>query len=210
MSDKNNKPTNEKKQYEYEKKRYWGCIVYPESAPENWIEILTQTGLPIAISPLHDKDRDADEESQKKPHWHLILCYPGPQTLNAVKTLTDKLNSPMPTALGSVRGNYRYLTHKDNPEKYQYDEKDIRCLNGFSVLDFAELTKSEVNKTKKQLLETIIKNELFEYSAFINYVMYNGTESEFDVASSHTIFFNTYITSHRHGFLSGFPAGGGK
>jgi hypothetical protein len=207
MSDKNNKPTNEKKQYG--KKRYWGFIAYPESVPENWVELLTQTGLPIAISPLHDKDLEANKEANKKPHWHVILCYSGPQTFNAVKTITDKLNSPNPIPLDNVRGNYHYLIHKDNPEKYQYDAKDIRHLNGFSVLDFAELTKSEVNKTKKQLLETIIKNELFEYSDFINFVMFNGNEAEFDVASSHTIFFNTYITSHRHA-TSGFPSGGGK
>ena len=43
------------------KKRYWCFIGYPESLPPNWIEVLTLTGLQVAISPLHDKDLD--------PHW---------------------------------------------------------------------------------------------------------------------------------------------
>ena len=38
------------------KKRYWAFVLYPESAPENWKEILQQTGLSCCVSPLHDKD----------------------------------------------------------------------------------------------------------------------------------------------------------
>ena len=44
------------------KKRYWAMVLYPESAPENWKDLLQATGLQIAISPLHDKDLNADNE----------------------------------------------------------------------------------------------------------------------------------------------------
>lgn len=44
------------KKYEYEKGRDWTFIVYPESAPENWREILDETHLRWIESPLHDKD----------------------------------------------------------------------------------------------------------------------------------------------------------
>ena len=40
------------------KKRYWAFVLYPESAPKNWKEILQQTGLSCCVSPLHDKDID--------------------------------------------------------------------------------------------------------------------------------------------------------
>ena len=106
------------------KKRNWAFVLYPESAPENWKEILQQTGLGIAISPLHDKDVNPTGEV-KKAHYHIILIYDGPTTYNNVRSLTESLGQPIPQPLEQVRGYYRYLTHKDNPEKYQYDDKDI-------------------------------------------------------------------------------------
>ncbi|MDU2191324.1 MAG: Rep family protein, partial [Klebsiella pneumoniae] len=54
--------TNSKeKQREYDAKRAgrtrnFTTIVYPESAPENWLEILQQLFVPALVSPLHDKD----------------------------------------------------------------------------------------------------------------------------------------------------------
>lgn len=183
------------------KKRNWACVVYPESLPENWLELLTLTGLQVAISPLHDKDLEADGQSPKKPHYHLILIYGNPTTYNNVKNLTDKLNAPRPIPLEQVRGYYRYLTHKDNPEKYQYDEKDIKTLNGFSVLDFVELTTSEVDEISKNLLALIREKTILEYSDFVDYVMNNLSNNDFNVAINHTFFFNTYITSYRNSTL---------
>lgn len=180
------------------KKRNWACVVYPESLPKNWLDILNQSGLQIAISPLHDRDLEADGTTAKKPHYHIILIYSGPTSFSVVRNLTDQLNAPIPIPLEAVRGYYRYLTHKDNPEKFQYDEKEIRCLNGFSILDFVELTKSEVNKIKKILIEEIKKNKITEYSTFVDYVMNCLSDNEFDVATSHTFFFDKYITSCRH------------
>ena len=126
------------------KKRNWAFVVYPESAPNDWIEQLQQRGVGGALSPLHDKDLNATGEP-KKAHWHVIVTYEGPTAQSVVERLTEHLNAPKPIPLEQVRGYYRYLTHKDNPEKAQYDEKDIQTLNGFDIRDFVEMTKSEVN-----------------------------------------------------------------
>lgn len=179
------------------KKRNWTIVVYPESLPENWKDILRESGLQVGISPLHDKDVNPDG-SIKKPHYHLILIYSGPTSYNVVLALTKKLNAPIPKALEAVRGMYRYFTHKDNPEKYQYDEKDIECLNGFDILDFVELTKSEVLKIKKSLQLLIRQLDLHEYSEFMDYCLENLTDMEYDVASSHTYFFDKYLSSRRY------------
>ena len=45
-----------------EKGRDWTFVVYPESAPSNWRELLDDTHLRWIESPLHDKDLDADGE----------------------------------------------------------------------------------------------------------------------------------------------------
>ena len=62
------------------KARHWAMVVYPESAPENWIDIINETHLQFAISPLHNKDTNPDGEI-KKSHWHVILSWDGPQRL---------------------------------------------------------------------------------------------------------------------------------
>ena len=180
------------------KKRYWAFVAYPESAPPDLFKQLQMTGMPIAISPLHDKDLEADEQTPKKPHWHIILCYSGPQTYNAVKNLTASFNSPAQIPIEAVRGYYSYLTHKDNPENVQYEEKDITCLNGFSIYEFVELTKNEVFQIKKALLDIIKEREIIEYCDLLEYLKASELESELDVAFNNTMFLNTYISSRRH------------
>ena len=179
------------------KKRNWAFVLYPESAPADWFERLQLTGLQCAVSPLHDCDLNPTGEP-KKAHYHIILCYSGPTSYNVVKQLTDGLNQPIPQALEQVRGYYRYLTHKDNPEKAQYNEADILTINGFNISDYVELTKSEVIEVKKSLQQLIIHLDLFEYSDFMDYLLENDLSLEYDVASSNTYFFEKYFSSRRN------------
>lgn len=179
------------------KKRYWAFVLYPESAPENWREILQQTGLSICVSPLHDKDINPTGE-QKKEHYHIILCYSGPTTFKCVKGITDSLNQPIPIPLEQVRGYFRYLTHKDNPEKYQYNEKDITTINDFDIDNYNELSVSQINSIKIELQKIIRDNEIFEYCDLLDFLLDNDLLSYLDVAQNHTILFNTYITSLRN------------
>lgn len=184
--------------YEKVKKRYWTFVLYPESAPEDWRDILQRTGLEIAVSPLHDKDINPGTEEVKKPHYHLILCYEGPTTGNAVKKLTDELNQPIPLPIDSVRGLYRYFTHKDNPEKFQYDEKDISSINGFDIADYSDLSSSEVSRIKLELTKFIKESDLTEYSDFMDKVIELDKQDYFLIASTNTIYFNNYLCSRRN------------
>lgn len=179
------------------KKRNWACVIYPESLPPDWLDFLQQTGLPCAISPLHDKDVNPDGEV-KKEHYHVIVCYSGPTSYNVVKGLTDQLNAPAPKPLESVRGYYRYLTHLDNPEKAQYSDSDIVLLNGFDISDFVELSRSEVNQYKKKLQDIIRSSDIYEYSDFMDMLLDSDMTTEYDVASSNTFFFEKYISSRRN------------
>lgn len=179
------------------KKRNWAFLLYPESAPENWTEILQNTGLQFAVSPLHDKDLNPTGET-KKPHYHIILCYSGPTSFNVVNSLCKNLCQPIPQPLEQVKGYYRYFSHKDNPEKAQYDEEDILCFNGFNILDYADLTKSEIENIKKHL-QTIIRNaDILEYSDFMDFLLDNEMHTEYSIASNNTYFFEKYISSRRN------------
>lgn len=179
------------------KKKYWAFVLYLESAPANWKEILQLRGIPVCISPYHDKDVNPDG-TPKKPHYHIILCFPNTTTYNNVKSITDSLNQPIPISLDAVNGYYRYLTHKDNPEKYQYSSEDIETLNGFSIDDFVELTYTQVKTICIYLQQLIIDNNILEYSDLLDYLLTNELYTELDVASNHTLLFNTYICSRRN------------
>lgn len=191
------------------KKRNWAFVLYPESAPVDWVEQLQKTGLQCAISPLHDKDVDPTGEL-KKPHYHIILCYEGPTSFNVVSSLCDSFNQPIPQALEQIRGYYRYFTHKDNPEKYQYSEDDIKTVNGFNISNFVELTKTEINEVKDRLQKLIREQSFVEYFQFVDYLQDNQMKLEWEVASSNTYFFDRYITSRRNYFKKIFvdPATG--
>lgn len=69
---------------------------------------------------FHDKDN-------KEPHIHLLLTFDREHTLAYVekKFKLDEQNV-MVEAVTSNYKMYRYLTHKDNPEKYQYNEEQIK------------------------------------------------------------------------------------
>lgn len=177
------------------KKRNWAFVLYPESAPENWREILTQSGLQAAISPLHDKDLNATGEP-KKAHWHVIACYQGPTSYNVVCKLSQEtLKGTIPQPLEQVRGYYRYLTHKDNPEKVQYDEKDITTINGFNILDYVEMSRSEIAEKKREIHKFIRDNDITEYSDLMDLLLDAEMYAEHDIAASNTMFFNSYLKS---------------
>ena len=179
------------------KGRIWASVGYPESLPTNWLDILRDTGLQIAISPLHNKDINPDGET-KKEHYHIIFNYDGPTTYNHVKELCDSLNMTIPIKLESLRGMYRYHLHLDNPEKYQYDDRDRTLLGGFDPSCVNELTKTEVNKLKKEILQIINDNNIIEYSDLIQLFLESDINNMLEVASTHTIFFNSYLSSKRN------------
>lgn len=179
------------------KARNWSFIVYEDSAPADWIEQLRIRGLVFAVSPYHDKDVNPTGEP-KKPHYHVIVHYDGPTTYNHVKELCDELNQPIPIALESVVGMYRYFTHKDNPDKYQYDENYIQRFNGFDAT--MVLNSEEVYSALIKIQNFILELHLLEYSELMDFLLENQYMDLWNVASSHTLFLNSYITSKRHAF----------
>lgn len=180
------------------KGRNWAFVVYPESLPQNWEDIVVETGLPMCFSPLHDKDVNPTGEI-KKPHYHVICYYDNPTTSRAVKEyVTDKLNGTIPIKLESMTGMYRYHIHLDNPEKYQYDDRDRKFFNGFDVNKVDSLTYTEVSKLLLEIQKLIKNNKIYEYSDLLDILLESDMFNMWDVARNHTILLNTYITSKRH------------
>lgn len=178
--------------------RSWAFVIYPESLPENWKEIIVETGLPMAISPLHDKDINPTGE-EKKAHYHVICYYENATTFNNVKqNVTDKLNGTIPIKLESMRGMYRYHLHLDNPEKYQYDDRDRTFFNGFDIDLASKLTRTEINKLIREIHTFINNNDIVEYIDLLDILKDNELFDMYDIAISNTLLFKSLLDSKRN------------
>ena len=173
------------------KGRHFAYVVYPESAPADWIEQLQQTGLSFVVSPLHDKDVDPTG-TPKKPHYHVIISWGNTTTYRAARGLCDKLRCPRPQALKSPNAMYRYMQHLDNPDKYQYTDIPT-TYNGW----VRPLNAADVVQLKREIWGMVHTNDCQEYGELLMVCVEHGSEY-FDVASSHTIFFSKICDGYRH------------
>ena len=179
------------------KARDWTFILYPESAPEHWREILDETHLRWIESPLHDKDVNADGE-KKKSHWHILLSFDGPVTQNAVKRLIEPLNGPVPQKIGSSKGLVRYMIHMDNPEKYQYSINDIVAHNGADIQSYFELTATNRLTVMKEIITFIYDERIDNFADFLM-IAIEKSDDWFSIAiNNNTLAINKMIDAMWH------------
>lgn len=177
-----------------EKNRNWNAIVYPDSAPEDWIDQLRQLHLPFAVSPLHNQDTNPDGEV-KKAHYHIIVCFDGPTTYkNANRCIQGITNGPIVKPCRSIRGSYRYFIHLDNPEKYQYLEKDIQAFNSFEIA----LTDSDEDAVKRAIFNIILVNRIEEYAELMLVLDYQFGWEYSKVARRNHSFITSVVNSIRN------------
>lgn len=176
--------------------------VFLDSAPYDWIERCKDTFLPFAISPLHDKDIN-DDGTLKKPHYHCILCWPGPTTSKRVLSfIRDELHQPYPQDLLSVVGYYEYFYHKNNPEKYQYDPDLIQTYNGFDPSKYDRMSESEKDRMSIRIERFIDIYRITEYRQACYLLRECNKHAEYNFLRHNSLHFKTYISSLR-AFWSG-------
>jgi len=173
------------------KGRHFAYVVYPDSAPADWIEQIKNIGLAFVVSPLHNKDINADG-TKKKDHWHIIVSWGNTTTYRAAKGLCNILNCPIPQMLRNCNGMYRYLTHKDNPEKHQYKEQP-KCYNGW----VRPLDNADVANIKHEIWQMVYIEDCQEYGELLMMCEQRGPEF-FEIASRNTLFFKAVCDGYRH------------
>jgi len=163
------------------KSKYFCAILYPDSKSydtEKVIKSLAAEHLTFAVSPIHDRDLD-DDGNIKKPHFHLLLAYSSATTLNNIQRWFKVCGLPE-SDLHSVRvcasgvGYYRYLTHKDNPEKVQYYDNDIRVFNDSDEL-FKKFACTESDKIDKlvRIFQIVDDLDTISFHMLVQYLMLN-------------------------------------
>lgn len=151
--------------------RNYTTIVYPESAPENWLDILDQQHVPALVSPLHDRDVNPDGEP-KKPHWHVLVMFDGVKTVSQAKNLFEQIGGVGCQKVNSIRGSVRYLCHIDNPEKAQYKPKDVKSFCG---VDYSEICALPSDKYVliKNILAFCEENDVINFADLLVYASEN-------------------------------------
>ena len=163
------------------KSKYFCAMLYPDSTTYDTdfvIKALAEEHLTFAVSPIHDRDVE-DDGSPKKGHYHLLLAYSSATTLSNIRAWFKSCGMPE-TDLHSVRlcasgvGYFRYLTHKDNPEKAQYDVKDIRVFNDFDGL-FKKFSKSGTDKIDDlvRIFQIVDELDTISFHSLVQYLMLN-------------------------------------
>lgn len=149
--------------------RNFVSIVYPESAVNGWIDKLADTHIPVFISPLHDKDKVTDEtEEVKKAHFHVMLMYEQPRTQAVAQEIFDSIGAVKCQIVKELRGQTRYLCHLDNPDKAQYDPKDVQALNGADFYKVIGLS-SDKYKALREIAAYCIEHQIIFYHEIFTY-----------------------------------------
>lgn len=189
-----------------ERVRNWTFIVYPDSAPRDWLNILQESHIPFCVSPLHDKDVNPDG-TLKKPHWHVLLKFPNKMSYKQVLSLTRMLNSPNPQKCNNLVGMVRYFSHKDNPEKYQYNQQDTKGYCGFDVNKYL-LTDAEKAEERYQCIgemtQFIDENNIYEFQDLLMYARDNRFDDWFKLLCDNSAYIiGQYIKSKRNRMKEG-------
>lgn len=178
------------------KSRYFTFLLYPESIPEDWEVKLESLGMPIAISPLHDKDRkEGNEQGLKKPHYHVIYVTPNPVTAHSVRMRIKRLLGEQSIAMvqivaSSMENMYLYLTHESKDaiakNKYVYDKADIKHLNNFDIDRYIVLDEAEKKEIERVILNIIYDNRLENVFDFMDF--YHVHKDEYNLPDESNMF----------------------
>lgn len=175
--------------------RNFATIVYADSAPEHWRDIIESWHVPVFVSPYHDKDFNPTGEP-KKPHWHVMIMFDGPKSKEQVRELFDQICGVGVEIVNSMRGMARYLCHLDNPDKYQYSTSDV---DQYSSGDYFTVISLPCDKYEiiGEMMDYCVQELIFAYCDLLIYARSNQ-ESWFRIlCDSGTLVMREFLKSRK-------------
>lgn len=175
----------------------WAFLIYQESAPKNYIEVLEDLHIPFVLSPWHDKDVNKQTGEFKKLHKHGALFFDSLKSYAQVsELLTGKLNSPAHVEIVmSPKGMYDYFTHAENPDKTLYDVNEIESGCGFELEKF--LVEQAADTFLNEVIDLIEENEIIEFEELVRFARKNNYLL-LSLVIDKTFFFSKFLDSRRH------------
>lgn len=190
------------------KARFFTFLLYPDSLKaegwekkQDWLdELETKSNVPMAISPLHDRDKQEnvnllslnDEETElynqgklfKKEHYHAMYMNPNPVTTDSVlkkiqRTLGKSVVSQV-RIVDNPENMYKYLTHESKDaikkNKTKYDVNDIVELNNFDLSRYITIDQADKDDMIHALTQAIKDNMLVNMLDLDEFVEVAGEE----------------------------------
>ena len=143
-------------------------------------------GVPIAISPLHDRDKsNVEGQTYKKAHYHVIYVARNPVTPESVRIkikrlLGDKSIAKVQIVIRSMESMYLYLTHesKDAVEKkkHKYSKHDIALLNNFDIDRYITLDVKDKDDMLNDVCDLIDDHNLANMRELRRFLKAHGSE----------------------------------
>lgn len=183
--------------------RNWTIVLYPESAPANWRDLMDDLQIEWVESPLHEFDTDATGEV-KKPHWHILLLFGGVKSYEQVVEIVKPFKCPAPQKCHSAKGCVRYMAHLDNPEKFQYSIGDIKAHGGVDLAELLRPSSSERYTLIGEMCSYVRDNSITEFQDLMDYAMQHRFDDWFPLlCDSSAYVVGQYIKSQRHRLKEG-------
>lgn len=186
-----NKSTNKKKSPP--RTRNFATVVYMDSAPSNWQDILIDLHVPIFISPYHDKDINPTGEP-KKPHYHVMIMFDSVKTVEQAKEIFDMINGVGHEIINSTRGYARYLCHLDNPEKVQYSIEDVKSFSGADYMEVISLITDKY-QVMGEMQDFCEKYNVTSFYLLCNYARKNRSDWYRALCDNSSFYMKEYLKS---------------
>lgn len=185
-----------------ERTRNWTFILYPESAPENWLDILNDMHIQFIVSPLHDKDKEPGTEGEefKKAHYHIVLKFQTKKSYEQICEITNQLNCPIPKRVHDFQTIVRYLCHLDHPHKYQYPTSEIQSFGGIDIEEYLTPLSAMRHMYIRQMIDYVEENDITEFRDLVWYARQYRNDDWLNLLMDNcSNFMNLYIKSRRNG-----------
>lgn len=119
------------------------------------------TNLKTFCFVIHDKDL-LDDKTPKAPHFHAILTF---KNMTTSSVLSKKLKVPesnVQKIITNVKTAQLYLVHRNDPNKYQYNPKDV--IANFDYVDSVDGYRPKANL--QDLSDKIANWEIKQYNIY--------------------------------------------
>ncbi|MCT4462919.1 replication protein [Lactococcus cremoris] len=175
----------------------WAFLIYKESSPKDYLDVLDEIHVPFILSPWHDKDVNRSTGEFKKAHKHGALFFETLKSYTQVsELLQEKLNTPAHIeVVMSPKGMYDYFTHAENPEKTLYNIDDIEAGAGFNLDKF--LAEQSSDEFLNEVIDLIDSNDITEFEELIYFARANNYLL-LSLIIDKTYFFAKFLDSRRH------------
>lgn len=193
--------------------RNWTFVGYPEeSLKSDYRNILRNNHLMWVESPVHDDDSHGDG-TKKKKHIHFILVFEGNKSKDQIYEIMQQIMDcpPPPQPVKNMTGMIRYLIHLDDPDKAQYDKRDIYTYGGIDLETYFMPTKNQQTDELQLIIQYCESQDIKSYRQFLLNMMSIGNKDWFYIATStNTFALSSYFSSKRQENIDKFQNGGGN